>query len=490
MVFYSGHLYSDDTATKIISARNLLVNGSFAISPSGPAWGFSGRGGYTFPHFSIGSILNCIPAVLIYTAATSTFEETPPHYMLSALMTLQNVIYTAGIGIMLYLIFVRFGVGARYALLFSICCIAATELLHYSSTGWSEPAALFWGLAGFLLLFFRTDRETDQRENTRAWILWGVCTSIASTIRMEYLLFFLFFALVYSILQRKAIPSAILGTGITLTSLAAHLWFNHYRYGSWFDFGYFGSSASSVSGAPLAPAGSAVREILHKFISTGYLSTAFDTFISFGRVHWFWAATLMALYPLALHKNKLLPSPLRALAISTGMYLLVIPAFGTNSWCWANRYLYPVIPFVILPVFYLYYTGKLRKRPVQALSFAGGIIALTSTLVNSHYVQELQVLYYGKTNAMKTGLSSLRDLPFFAHCKLLPEFIRNTAHLFTGNFPTHSWEILRTSCLDIWPVGLVGSGTSPVWALTLWTASLLPAVFFMVKSFRLLRSCK
>jgi hypothetical protein len=484
LVVYSGHLYSNDTYTKIASARNLLSRGTFAIDPSTAAWGFGGPQGRTWPHFTIGSILTMVPAVVVYNAVATITGRAPPFFAMSALVTMMNLLYSALIGVCVFFILQRWGISATRAWIYALGLLFTTEILQYSSTGWSEPAALFWTCAGLALFTHNTHPERYTRHPIRAWVLWALPCAVAATIRMEYLLFFLCFIGIHFLVEKdgsarhrlRAHASAAL---ICVSTLGIHMVFNMYRFGSFFDFGYFGGSPVPAETVPAAVAGSsalsALGDIAARFFSPSYAATFFRTYISFGRTHWFWAAPLIAGMPLVCIHMKTQPLHMRILLACTAIYCMVLPAFGTNTWCWANRYLYAVLPYPVIAVLLLG-TYKRRYAPLLfGLSATGGIVALASTLVNAHYVQEILVHSYGKTAAMGVRTAHFFNAPFWHHCRLVPEQAMNTCLLAVGRYDPVSWETLRTTCLDIWPVGLTAAGVpGPVsfllWALVCGTA--------------------
>ena len=48
-----------------------------------------------------------------------------------------------------------------------------------------------------------------------------------------------------------------------------------------------------------------------------------------------------------------------------------------------------------------------------------------------------------------------------------------------GNLPP--WEVLRTDCLDIWPVGLCGAGVNSFFSFGLWFVLVITTTIFVIK---------
>ncbi len=473
LIFYSGHLYSNDTVSKIESARNLLTKDSFEVSGYHGAWGIPVESGKTYPHFSLGSILMMLPPVLVYEIVSQITGAPLPEFVQSVFVSGCNLLYTALSGSFIFILLFRLGKSKRDAFIFAAVAVFCSEMLQYSSTGWNEPAALCWGLLGFTIL--ATGR--NKVSSVRPWILWAACSFFASLIRIEFIVFFLSFLFV-DILQNKRewkryiLPLIIIGSVIF-----AHIWFNYYRFGSPFNFGYFGRSAGK-SASILVSGSSSIRDLFHRFFAGSYLITVYRTHISFGRVHWFWVCPLLLLLPPALFLRKFPPLILQML-IAAGIMQLVIVAMGANSWCWANRYLYTTFLFLLLPVFYIPFENKKLFTAFKIMCIIGFAVSLLSTLVNYHHVQEILVNRYGYAKAMWDNSNTLFSAPVWLHAELFPGQLVNTVRLIFAGNNLPEWESLRTECFDIWPVGMCGAGVNSFVAFGLWILLLSVVIFFI-----------
>ncbi len=109
-IFYSGHLYSNDTVSKLESASNFVEHGSFYIDGSKGAWGITGRDEKIYPHFSIGSIVMMVPPVLLYKILFVVTKEHLSPLALSALTTGMNLLYTAVIGALFFVLLINYGI--------------------------------------------------------------------------------------------------------------------------------------------------------------------------------------------------------------------------------------------------------------------------------------------------------------------------------------------------------------------------------------------
>jgi hypothetical protein len=474
-VFYSGHLYSNDTVSKIESARNLIKHGSFEVSGYHGAWGIPVEGGKTYPHFSLGSILMMVPPVLLYETLSGITGQPLPKFIQSVFVSGSNVLYTALSGCLIFILLLYLGKSKRDAFIYANITIFCSEMLQYSSTGWSEPAALCWGLLGFAFLAI----EKNSERVSRSWILWAVCAFLASLIRIEYIAFFLCFLLINLSQNKTKWKSYVFPFVIICSVMIAHMWFNYYRFESVFNFGYFGRSAGKNTSI-ITSGASSILDVIRRFFSGSYVITFIRNYISFGRLHWFWVCPLLALSPFVFFYKRH-PLLIHQIFITACFSQIVIVAMGNNSWCWANRYLYTTFPFLLLPVFFLPSDKKRLSNVFKSLAIIGLIIAFFSTFVNYHYIQEVLVNKFGYDIAMWKYPSHIITAPFWLHVKLFPEQLVNTIKLvFMGN-NLPAWETLRIECFDLWPVSLCGAGVNSYVAFGLWIIFIGMVILFSMK---------
>ena len=478
-IFYSGHLYSNDTLSKVEAARSFIKKGSFDVDVSTGAWGTTGRCGRTYPNFSFGSVLIMGPPVLCYEALSVISNKSLPKYIRSILVTGCNLVYTSLIGVLIFLLLRNLGKTLKQSFIFANITVFTTEILQYSSTGWSEPAAFLWGLLGFLILFIRKPGDPEQFSKKK-WVLWAICAFVASLIRIEYITFFMFFLVIHLLHNKTQWKLYILPFVILCSVMVIHMGYNFYRFESIFNFGYFSQGAVKTT-SMVAAGASSIMDVIRSFVSKGKFKTIYRTYISFGRAHWFWVSPLIALSPFVLYYREI-PLLIKKIFSAACLQLLInIIAMGNNSWCWANRYLYTIFPYLLLPVFFFPLEKKNLSRIFRILCGTGLVISLFSTLVNTHYVQELLVNKYGYHKAMWEYTSHFFTAPFWLHIKLFPRQFVNTLMLIVkgGNLPP--WEVLRTDCLDIWPVGLCGAGVNSFFSFGLWFVLVITTTIFVIK---------
>ncbi|MBD3343681.1 MAG: hypothetical protein GF401_01310 [Chitinivibrionales bacterium] len=479
MIFYSGHLYSDDTLAKVESARSLIRKGTFAIDKESGAWGLPGRGGKIYPQYSLGAVLNCLVPAATYEIFNLLSGGRLPRFVLSALITLQNVFFTAGIGVIVFMILVRFGTEIRQAFLYANIMVFCTQILPYSSTGWSEPAALFWSMAGFYALVYKNGIKQKIVPSAR-WSIWALCAGMASLIRIEYILFFAIFLIVDLLKNRTGWKAHLQAFFILGGIFCFHFAFNYIRFESAFNFGYLAPSAAKAAESSIISKGvSTGNEITSLFINSRRLNDYYHFFISFGKNHWFWVAPLLALSPLVFFFRKEVPERILGAFYAAFLYL---PFIKLNTWCWGHRYFYVIFPFLLLPLFFIVGSRtKVFRFSFYILALCGGIIAFFASAVNYHVVLEILVEKYGVTPALWHKTATFTGAPFWYHVKIFFVQAPNTISLLLDP-PSHiSWGYCRQHCLDIWPVGLMAVGIPPLLSFSLYLSMMGSAAFAGIK---------
>lgn len=477
-VFYSGHLYSNDTTTKVAVARSIVRRGSVAVTATRDVWGPRGTDGRTHPHFSLGSVLVMVPPVVVETVLAWLRSRTVPAYAISVLVTAQSLVYTALSGTLIVLLFLHWGLGRRRALLGGGATVFSSEMLVYSSVGYSEPAAFFWGLLG---LYFLVGAGVRLSASTR-WALWGLCAGVASLVRIEYVVFFTLFAGVE--LLRGASPrrSTAVGLGLLALMFLGHLWYNEIRYGGLLNFGYY--TGGTVSEGSTAAAAETRHAILGWFRPSRFFRGFYRIFISWGKVHWFWAFPMTVLFPLVVASRDRVPPALKTAQIAALAYCFLFPGMGQNSWAWANRYMYTVLPYLVLGVAFVPATGR-AGRAIVFVVITGFVISALGSLVNFHVTLERLVDLHGYHHAMSVSAENMIHAPVWEHARQFPYQLAETIKLAWGGAGGRPWEWLRVNCLDIWPVGLCAVG---VWrgvafgGWGLWTGGSIIAASRMMKA--------
>lgn len=428
---FSGHRYSNDSTAKYETARAFINTGSFNIESSETGWGRKNSVGEVYTYFTFGSVLLMFPAAIFAELLQVVIGKEISEEIVSFIVTFQNLVISSVIGLFLFLLFKLHLYTNREAFYYSNIIVVGSQMLQYSSTGWSEPGAFLFSFIGFYFVNLKTKK----------WELWALFSALAILVRIEYSIYvvlFLIFNLYKKKINKKELFKVII---LFIIVLSFQLLFNFVRYRNVLDFGYFSLTKGNVS-----KAGYSLSPI------SRYLRSFYYSYLSFGRLHIFWVSPLILLNVMIPIHWKHLPQIIRTTYLTTIFVLIIIPFAGYNSWCWGNRYLYLYFPYLLISLFFIKdITRMIWFKILLVLSL---VVSLLSTLVNSHVVQEILSIKYGPQKSIEITAANILNGTFWQHLNLFPKQLLNTFNLVI-NFPNdRSWEWFRLNCMDIWPVGL------------------------------------
>lgn len=455
LIPFSGHRYSDDSTAKYETAKIFIATGSFNIELSEKGWGYRSPNGGIYTYFSIGTIIVMMTPALIVTLLESVLSITVPEQIVSVIITFQNLLITSFIGLFLFLIFSENKFSRKASLICSMIIVVGSEILQYSSTGWSEPSSL---LLSLMALYFLKDRN---------WKLWAIFSSLAILIRFELAMFFCFFAILNIIKKNMSIKDVLSVLMIFSFIFSLQMIFNYVRYDTVLHFGYF-NIGNTVTNS----------NVVNSSIWSRYLKSFYFSYLSFGRLHFIWVTPLILLSPLLLVYKEKIPEKILISLISASLSMLIIPFAGYNSWCWGNRYLYPFFIYLIIPLFL---NKKVLRLPItKVIIILSIIISISSTLINSHVIQEKLSKKLGAAESIVLTASDFHYATFWYHIQEIPNATFNTFQLMFNSVGNLSWEYLRENCLDIWPVGMTSFFDNPIYPFILWIALILGVVTYSI----------
>lgn len=437
-IFYSGHLYSNDDLLKAHSAKNLILKKSTSVLPEEGGWGTINKEGKTYPNFPLGMIISVIPSVVSALILEALFDV-KWDTLISPIMSFQNVIITALLSLIVYLLLTQNNLSKKKSFIWANIILFSTEIFSYSSTGWSEPAAAMLILSSIYFL-----NKSLKEEKNRTLLAYNFLIifslSVSLTIRIEYSLFILFFLLLSFFTEKKnanvVIPiliSLVIATSINLA-------YNYVRFDSFLNFGYLKSQTSNSTTETFK---------LISVINPLRIHSIYLILFSFGRLHLFWAAPLVLSIPFVLFKNKEIPNILKSLFIAS---ILFSPFLWRNSWCWANRYAFILIPFLLIPLpIILNKTDKI-SRFIKSLIILGIIVSFSGKIINFHIILEEKVDTYGYDTALFRHASDFKKAPVFTHISRMPSYTLNTSKTILFGVGNKDWYQIRKENFDIWPV--------------------------------------
>lgn len=456
-ILFSGHRYSSDSTSKFESARAFITTGSFNLSESENGWGRKDSAGNVFTYFTFGSVLLMFPPAICVELLHLMLGRSIPEEVSSFFITFQNLIITGFIGLLLFKLFKISSFSSSQSFYYSTIIIFGSQILQYSSTGWSEPGALLFCLSGVYII----NKDSDK------WLLLALFFALAILIRIEFIIYSTVFIILNILSKNLKTKELIKIFVVFVLILSLQLIFNYLRYQHVLDFGYF----SFIGGT--SKAGHSLS-LFERYIRSFYYS-----YISFGRLHFFWVSPLILLNLLIPFHWHEIPHKIKITYIASLISLLIIPLAGYNSWCWGNRYLYLYTPYLLITVFFI--KGISSKIYFRILLIFALMINSLSTLINYHIVQEILVKKYGSVESIELSASNFTKTTFIYHLKLFPDNVLSTFKLLISMPENKSWEWFRFNCLDIWPVGLSVFSRNTYVPFLLWIAIIFLTVIYYKK---------
>jgi hypothetical protein len=291
-----------------------------------------------------------------YDTGPQNFDEAFAHFAASW----TNGFVAGACLAVLFLLCLELGYRRRSALGVAVVAGLATPLWAYAREFFSEPLG---GLTLMLSLLFLV-RGTRVEDRRRAWFLAGLCLGLSVLTRVAHGMFVLPVAvfLLADLLplargedaqRRRRWFHGVLGFAVGLAlCLAVLAVYNYTRFGSPLETGYGG--------------------VLDRW-TTPFLEGFGGLLISPGR-------GLFVYCPILLASLAALPSftrrhgPVAAFMLLALLELLLFYATWyrwEGGWCWAPRFLIPVVPLLVLPL------AEFLENPPRARSSRYGLVVLT-----------------------------------------------------------------------------------------------------------------
>ncbi len=479
MLFYSGHIYSNDTVAKMESARSFLKHGTTAIDPQSKGWGLVGKDGKVYAHFPLGTVVVCIPPLVVAGFIKSIVHVPQAPYLETAFVALQGVVATALCGGILAMLLVAIGLSFGRALCASACIVFCSEILPYASSGWSEPYALLLAVVGCCSLIYSHKYIYVKR----SILVWGICVGCVTLFRIELFVFCLFVWCGATIIHRKYWRTYLVAALIMSGIFCLNLWYNNCRYGNYFDFGYFGHTATVAE----ASAHATITDFSNRAIRSDYWMRLYWLLFSFGKLHFWYVSSLLLLVPVWFFTIKAVPKIVLVYALSALCMVPLLPLVGINSWAYANRYVYVIFPFVLLPLAFIVRAPCAVLVSIGSAALVGFITSVVGSLINYHVALERLVNRSDFSHVMCINLD-IRTAPWWEHCRMLPGAFVSSFKLVFGMVPHVSREWVRTQCLDVWPSSVIGAGVNPVVAMGLYCILLVAVSAGWVTIIKLLKN--
>ncbi len=338
LVTLGGHFYSGDGIEMARTGESIVFRGSLALQRGEGErdWGYPGRNGAFYGPYPLGQSLVEAPFIAAGSALTSPLplDDEVKAKLGRAVTVSTNAFVTAGIGWVLYLLVLRLGysrgVAASLGLMFGL----STMALVYARQDFADPLTALALLAS--VLFLR--RYGD--DGRRGWLLLAGLVLGFSLFTKYQMVIYCPVIWAYMIFLRRdrgerglaglARDTLLLASPVIVFGLA-DLGVNYAKFESFTSTGYE-QEASPWAGVAHLPAG------LYGFL----LSPGKSLFLY---------NPLLLLWPFAIRPfHRAHRSESLLVVLATGATLLFFsPLYWWHGdWAWGPRYLFPLIPLMVL----------------------------------------------------------------------------------------------------------------------------------------------
>jgi len=424
LLITGGRIASSDETSVYLLVENIVQHGKLDI-PAGIVGNGSMADGKFYIWYEIGQALLAIP---LYTAALglSAVAQLPDHLrtlFIKAVMGTFNAFIGAWWAVLMFKFGSRFGYSKRASFLLTAALCLSTFALPYFKTFLREPL-LALSILGACYYLYRWQHE----ENSSRFLLFaGAFAAGGVLVRVAYLMdalvYFLFVAYVLRNIsdRMKQIAKAFFTLLFPiLVSGAIIAWYNYARFGSVVNMGY--QTAGITFHIP-------------------FYVGLFGLLLSPGKGFFFYAPLaivgVFGLSKLVSQRKSFSYLWLSLIFVNLAFFSKYMAWGGDGSW--GPRYLFPLLPFFILPVGEIFERGKKFHRTfAYGLIAAGFVIQLGGTTIYAGtYLREIGEYPYTRSWEDPEFLYKAHFVPYYSpiigHWKMA---LRNVREHVDGNIPS------------------------------------------------------
>ncbi len=332
----SGHTYSPDEETMLETSRSLVMNGTWAMSPSHALVQVPGIDGRMYSQYGPGQSLAAVPWVAVGLLVGDLFPKAQQGYPLRLVLGSYNALIMAGLVGLFAAMGLALGYSRRTAL-FSACVLAfATFLWPHSRTFFSEPLVALALFASFYLLYIATAPDLSPRARTGLCLVAsGALFALAVATKVQYVVampaFLLYLGWRFVEARRNLQPPIFWLAGL-LVGLIPLFIYNSLIFGSPLSTGY-GSNPGST-------------------LTTPIVQGAFGLLLSPGKgLLWYAFPLVLTFFGWLPFARKHRPKSAFIIILSLAILALFsLYSFWPGDGSWGPRYLTPALPFLLLPI--------------------------------------------------------------------------------------------------------------------------------------------
>lgn len=396
----SGHTYSPDEETMLEVSRELVTQGTWAITPSRSLVEVTGADGRRYSQYGPGQSFAAVPWVATGLAVGGLFPKDQAGYPLRLILASYNALVAAGVSALLAALGLALGYSRRASLLAGLALAFSTFLWPHSRTFFSEPLTALLLLASFYIMvryrYSRPEQPDGRRGLPVGMVVSGALFALALATKVQYVVALPAFVLYLLRPVRERPPQPSDETGVVQTEaepapakgnrlVALLTWGAGFAVGLLpllvYNWNVFGNPLLTGYGTDLkatfkTPLGEGVYGLL---LSPGK-----------GLV-WYALPVLLAVWGLRRffrkHPNETVLMLVLGASIVT---FFALYSFWHGDGSWGPRYLIPLLPFVLLPALPVLESATVaspfKLRPVSLLVASvltlGMFVNLLGVLVN------------------------------------------------------------------------------------------------------------
>jgi hypothetical protein len=409
-----GHFYASDDQQKLAVLEALFRHGTIAIEGG---W-VTGAEGLHYSWFPLGSSLLMLPGFLVGQAAVHGLPMLPEQYVVRFFVALQNAFFSAGLVALVfgYLRWLGRSMGASLAT--ALALGLGTMVWPYAKTAWSEPGATLMTFAGLFAV-----QVAMRRSLATGWLfVGGLLLAGAAATRQEMALIAVGAMACVAWRHRtegKRLLSGLAAMAAPLAMVAlVAVWYDGLRYGAFFTFPNYRLPQS------------------HLVLEEGRFGWALKNLFQYtlspnqGLV-WFSPPVILGVLGLPRFWREHRAVGVLFLATLAPLALFYVYGWGLSSWAWGLRYAYIFVPFLVLPMAWVW-DG--RRRGAFALLLAGGVAVQALGVFHDYnrlYENEL-FAHRAEKLTIQRLVTTPAHSPLWLALKATPATLSNGAALITA----------------------------------------------------------
>lgn len=356
-----GHFYASDDLQKLALLQSLFERGTLAI-PEG--WSH-GTANLSYSWFPLGASFLMLPGYLVGSLVAHLAPGMPAEYVLRFMVALENGVFTAALATLIFTYLRGLGRSVGGSLCAALAFGLGTMAWPYAKTAWSEPGATLLVFGGLFALQVAVRR--GPAHNTGLLVTAGACLGGAALVRQELALVAVC-ALGWLGWQSRGQGTAMVRQLVWMAvpigmAGGLSLWYELLRYGNALALPNYRLPQARVQppeGRLLWSLGNLYRYTLSP--NQGLI--------------WFSPPALLGVMAWGAFRRLHRPEASLIAVTLVPLAFFYMVAWGPSSWAWGMRYGYLFLPFLVLPLAFLWDLAPARRGAITAVVAFGACVQL------------------------------------------------------------------------------------------------------------------